>query len=159
MTTSNLPAADSQILATFANLLDVSCEAVSTSVLQAKSALANSSTLQKVGAVLDKLTWQNFIASLKIVGGIVALAEGLSILGNAAALGSAAVQIAGLGAMAPAMAAIIGVGAAVLGAYLLYKGLDVLRPIVTARLRSEFGSAWDVLWGNVPDADPFAIEY
>lgn len=146
MATANLPAAESQIVATLGKVFGLSFDDLCAPVLKAKSFLLNSAAFARVDAVLGKLTWSNIVASLKLLAGIYMSVEGVLIVGNAARLGIAVVEVAGLGAVTPAVAAVIGLGLAVLGGYLLLKGLEVLAPIVTERLRSEFGSPWDMLF-------------
>lgn len=147
MAAANLPAAESQIVTTLAKLFDLTFDDLCAPVLKAKSFLASSAAFGKVEGALGQLTWSNVAASLKVLAGIYMSVEGVLIIGNAGKLGIAVVEVIGIGAVTPAAAALIGIGLAVLGGYLLLKGLVVLAPMVKERMRREFGSAWDVLFG------------
>jgi len=146
---ASMPAAESQIIQTLASTFNVSFDDLSTPVLKAKSFLSSSTRLNQANDILvraDLGSGPGILDALKLLGGLYMGVEGVLIVANAGQLGVVVVEVLGLVTVSASTATLIGLGLAVLGGYLLYKGLQAMWPVIQRKLRNEFGSAWDVMF-------------
>lgn len=142
MSNKNEPAAESQVISALARAFHLKSEDILVPVLQAKSLLMGSrSHLAEVETSIseaDVSSGPGMLDMLKAMGGIVMLAEGISIAGNATKIGVAVVSVLGV-TVSPAVAAVVAVGLIVIGGYLAIKGIQALWPFIRERLMREFG--------------------
>ena len=147
---SNAPVSDTDIISTLAKAFRLNLKEIFVPILQAKSFLASRpNVIPQIESSLCKFdlgSGPGVVDGLKIIGGLVAAAEGLSIFANAAQVGTAVVVIAGVSVSA-AMATLIGLGLAVLGAWLLYKGVQAMWPYLRQRLMDNIGDELKLLGG------------
>lgn len=144
MSFNDEPVAENHIISAFSRFINVEESDILVPIMSAKSFLSNKAgVMGRIDDTLDNADLSSgpgLIDSLKIIGGVVGVAEGLSIFANATRVGAVVVEVFGLGAVSAGMGALIGLGVAVLGAYLLYKGVQALWPHIRRRLQREMGS-------------------
>lgn len=149
MPQSDVPASESRVIFAVAKAFRIDPEDISLPILQAKSFVAGRlSVLSQIGSSLsagDIESRPGMLNILKTIGGLVAVVEGLSIYAGAAQVGAAVATVCGV-TVAASTGILIGVGVAVLGAYLLYKGLEALWPTIRKRLEEELGDGWRHFW-------------
>ncbi|WDF73076.1 hypothetical protein [Novosphingobium sp. KACC 22771] len=144
MSFNDEPVAQGHIISAFSRFMNVEESDIFVPIMSAKSFLSNRANL--IGSIdntldnADLSSGPGLIDSLKIIGGVIGVAEGLSIFANASRIGVVVVEVFGLGTVSAGLAAVIGLGAAVLGAYFLYKGIQALWPHIRRRLERDLGS-------------------
>lgn len=146
MPQSDEPVAERHIIAALAQSVKLNVNDLYTPVLAAKSFLSGSGRrLMRVEQIVTRSSHDSgpgFIDALRVIGGLIGVAEGISIAANAATIGTTVVQILGI-AVPAAAATLIGIGLILLGGYFLVKGVQALWPFIRKRLEDEMGaSAW-----------------
>lgn len=139
---SDAPVSESAVVTSFAKAFRLDPDQLYVPILQARSFIAGRLTmLPRIGSSLESADLESgpgLVECLKVLGGLVMVSEGLSVLTQAGAAGVAVASLLGV-TVSAGTGILIGMGLFLLGAYLLYKGVQALWPFIRRRLQAELG--------------------